>query len=168
MKHLILGGARSGKSRHAEQLAAQAGRDVVYVATAEALDEEMAARIAHHRVQRPAGWSLVEEPLALARVLHREAAADRCLLVDCLTLWLGNLLAQGDERMAQEMDELYAVLPELPGDVLLVSNEVGWGIVPDNPLARRFRDEAGRLHQRLAQLCDHVTLVAAGLPLSLK
>ncbi|MEW6646312.1 MAG: bifunctional adenosylcobinamide kinase/adenosylcobinamide-phosphate guanylyltransferase [Pseudomonadota bacterium] len=168
MKHLILGGARSGKSRHAEQLAAQAGRDVVYVATAEALDEEMAARIAHHRVQRPAGWSLVEEPLALARVLHREAAADRCLLVDCLTLWLGNLLAQGDERMAQEMDELYAVLPELPGDVLLVSNEVGWGIVPDNPLARRFRDEAGRLHQRLAQLCDRVTLVAAGLPLSLK
>ncbi|GAB4292647.1 MAG: bifunctional adenosylcobinamide kinase/adenosylcobinamide-phosphate guanylyltransferase [Thiohalomonadaceae bacterium] len=168
MKHLILGGARSGKSRHAERLAAQVGRSVVYIATAEVLDEEMAARVAHHRAQRPADWALVEEPLALAEVLCREAAVERCLLVDCLTLWLGNLLAQGDERMAQEMNALYAALPELPGDVLLVSNEVGWGIVPDNPLARRFRDEAGRLHQRLAQLCDRVTLVAAGLPLSLK
>ncbi|WP_127475969.1 bifunctional adenosylcobinamide kinase/adenosylcobinamide-phosphate guanylyltransferase [Sulfurivermis fontis] len=168
MKHLILGGARSGKSRHAEQLAAQAGRSVVYIATAEALDEEMAMRITHHRARRPADWALVEEPLALAQVLRREAAAHRCLLVDCLTLWLGNLLALDDARMQQETHALYAALPELSGDILLVSNEVGWGIVPDNPLARRFRDEAGRLHQRLAELCDHVSLVAAGLPLRLK
>lgn len=167
MKHLILGGARSGKSRHAEQLARASGGAVVYIATAEALDAEMAARIAHHRAQRPGHWHLVEEPLALAAVLHAEAADGRCLLVDCLTLWLGNLLAD-EARLARELDALYTTLPGLPGDILLVSNEVGWGIVPDNPLARRFRDEAGRLHQRLATLCDRVTLVAAGLPLALK
>jgi adenosylcobinamide kinase/adenosylcobinamide-phosphate guanylyltransferase len=168
MKSLILGGARSGKSRHAEHLAAASGRDVIYLATAEAADAEMTARIAHHRAQRPAGWALVEEPLALARVLRQQAAADRCLLVDCLTLWLSNLLAVEPSRMQQELDALYETLPGLSGDVLLVSNEVGWGIVPDNALARRFRDEAGRLHQRLAGLCDHVTLVVAGLPLALK
>lgn len=167
MKHLILGGARSGKSRHAEQLAEQSGCDVVYIATAEALDAEMTARIAHHRAQRPGHWHLVEEPQALAHVLRMQAAPDRCLLVDCLTLWLGNLLAD-EARLQQELAALYAVLPELPGEVLLVSNEVGWGIVPDNPLARRFRDEAGRLHQRLAGVCDRVTLVVAGLPLALK
>lgn len=168
MKHLILGGARSGKSRHAEQLAEQSGSTVVYVATAEALDAEMEARIAHHRERRPGGWALVEEPLALATVLRAQAAPGRCLLVDCLTLWLGNLLAADAPRMAQEIDALYATLPTLPGEILLVSNEVGWGIVPDNALARRFRDEAGRLHQQLATLCDHVTLVVAGLPLALK
>lgn len=167
MKHLILGGARSGKSRHAEHLAEQSGLAVVYIATAEALDAEMSARIAHHRAQRPGHWQLVEEPLALAAVLRAQAAPDRCLLVDCLTLWLGNLLVD-EARLQQEIDALYAALPELPGEILLVSNEVGWGIVPDNPLARRFRDEAGRLHQQLAALCDRVTLVAAGLPLALK
>jgi len=167
MKHLILGGARSGKSRHAEQLAQESGHAVVYIATAQALDAEMAARIAYHQAQRPGHWHLVEEPLALAAVLRAAAAPGRCLLVDCLTLWLGNLLAD-EVRLQQEVDALYAVLPELPGDILLVSNEVGWGIVPDNALARRFRDEAGRLHQRLAALCDRVTLVAAGLPLALK
>lgn len=167
MKHLILGGARSGKSRHAEHLAAQSGHDVVYLATAEVLDTEMAQRIAHHRAQRPGHWRLVEEPLALAAALRAQAAPDRCLLVDCLTLWLGNLLAD-ESRLQQEVDALYATLPELSGEILLVSNEVGWGIVPDNALARRFRDEAGRLHQRLAALCDRVTLVVAGLPLALK
>lgn len=167
MKHLILGGARSGKSRHAEHLAEQSGLAVVYIATAEALDAEMSARIAHHRAQRPGHWQLVEEPLALAVVLRAQAAPDRCLLVDCLTLWLGNLLVD-EARLQREIDALYAALPELPGEILLVSNEVGWGIVPDNPLARRFRDEAGRLHQQLAALCDRVTLVAAGLPLALK
>lgn len=167
MKHLILGGARSGKSRHAEHLAEQSGLAVVYIATAEALDAEMSARIAHHRAQRPGHWQLVEEPLALAVVLRAQAAPDRCLLVDCLTLWLGNLLVD-EARLQREIDALYAALPELPGEILLVSNEVGWGIVPDNPLARRFRDEAGRLHQQLAALCDRVTLVAAGQPLALK
>ncbi len=168
MISLILGGARSGKSRHAEQLAEQSGRTVVYIATAEALDAEMAARIAHHRAQRPGEWLLVEEPLALAQALRAHAAADHCLLVDCLTLWLSNLLAAEAPCMQQELDALYATLPALPGEILLVSNEVGWGIVPDHPLARRFRDEAGRLHQRLAELCDRVTLVVAGLPLALK
>lgn len=167
MKHLILGGARSGKSRHAEQLAEQSGLAVVYIATAEALDAEMAQRIAHHRAQRPGQWQLVEEPLALAAVLRAQAAPDRCLLVDCLTLWLGNLLID-EPRLQQEIDALYATLPQLSGEILLVSNEVGWGIVPDNALARRFRDEAGRLHQQLAALCDRVTLVVAGLPLALK
>lgn len=168
MKHLILGGARSGKSRHAERLAAQSGKGVVYVATAEARDAEMAARIEHHRRQRPPAWRLVEEPLALAQVLRREAAADRCLLVDCLTLWLTNLLSQEKNRMQAEIDALLETLPALAGEIILVSNEVGWGIVPDNPLARAFRDEAGRLHQRLAAACDAVTLVVAGLPVALK
>lgn len=167
VRQLILGGARSGKSRHAEQLALATGGAVTYVATAVAADAEMQERIAHHRAQRPAAWSLVEEPLALAQVLRAHAVADGCLLVDCLTLWLGNLLVD-EARLQQEIDALYAALPELPGEILLVSNEVGWGIVPDNPLARRFRDEAGRLHQRLAGVCDRVTLVVAGLPLALK
>lgn len=168
MKHLILGGARSGKSRHAEVLAAASGLAVTYVATATAADQEMRQRIAHHRAQRPAAWALVEEPLALADVLSAHAAPGRCLLVDCLTLWLSNLLAAPPVRMARELDHLLAALPALPGQLLLVSNEVGWGIVPDNALARRFRDEAGWLHQRLAAVCDSVTLVAAGLPLVLK
>lgn len=168
VRQLILGGARSGKSRHAEQLALATGGAVTYVATAVAADAEMQERIAHHRAQRPAAWLLVEEPLALAQVLRAHAVADGCLLVDCLTLWLSNLLAVDDARMQQEIAALYAAVPQLPGRLLLVSNEVGWGIVPDNPLARRFRDEAGRLHQQLATLCDHVTLVVAGLPLALK
>lgn len=168
MKHLILGGARSGKSRHAEGLAAASGLAVTYVATAEAADAEMRQRIAHHRTQRPAAWALVEEPLALADVLSAHAAPGRCLLVDCLTLWLSNLLAAPPARMDEELGHLLAAVPILPGELLLVSNEVGWGIVPDNALARRFRDEAGRLHQRLAAVCDRVTLVAAGLPLALK
>jgi adenosylcobinamide kinase/adenosylcobinamide-phosphate guanylyltransferase len=168
VRQLILGGARSGKSRHAERLALAAGGAVTYIATAVAADAEMQERIAHHRTQRPAAWALVEEPLALAQVLRTHAVADGCLLVDCLTLWLSNLLAVDDARMQQELAALYAVVPQLPGQLLLVSNEVGWGIVPDNPLARRFRDEAGRLHQQLASLCDHVTLVVAGLPLALK
>ncbi|HMQ14028.1 MAG TPA: bifunctional adenosylcobinamide kinase/adenosylcobinamide-phosphate guanylyltransferase, partial [Candidatus Competibacter phosphatis] len=147
---------------------AAAGLHVIYLATAQAGDAEMNERIAHHRADRPADWGLVEEPLALASALQTHAAPDRCLLVDCLTLWLSNLLAAGDDRLDAETRALLNTLPSLPGQVLLVSNEVGQGIVPINPLARRFRDEAGRLHQAVARLCGRVTLVVAGLPLTLK
>ena len=167
MKELILGGARSGKSALAERYAAESGLAVVYVATATAGDAEMAGRIAHHRERRPAGWGLVEETQRLAAALHNNAAADRCLLVDCLTLWLNNVIA--DEALfRQERAALLDTLPGLPGRVILVSNEVGMGIVPMGELTRRYCDEAGRLHQDLAQLCGRVTFVAAGLPLVLK
>jgi adenosylcobinamide kinase/adenosylcobinamide-phosphate guanylyltransferase len=168
MKELILGGARSGKSACAEQRAVASGLAIVYVATAQALDAEMAERIARHQQSRPADWTLVEEPLALARTLRAQAAPERCLLVDCLTLWLSNLLAAGDTRLEQERGALLEALPRLPGHLIFVSNEVGQGIVPAHPPARRFRDEAGRLHQELAQRCDRVTLTVAGLPLALK
>ena len=168
MKQLILGGARSGKSAFAQRQAAAAKLNVIYLATAQAGDAEMAERIARHRADRAADWGLVEEPLALAAALQTHAAADRCLLVDCLTLWLSNLLAAGDDALDAETHALLDTLPDLPGQILLVSNEVGQGIVPANPLARRFRDEAGRLHQAIAHLCDRVTLVVAGLPLILK
>ncbi|NWG30200.1 MAG: bifunctional adenosylcobinamide kinase/adenosylcobinamide-phosphate guanylyltransferase [Rhodocyclaceae bacterium] len=165
MIELVLGGARSGKSGYAAQRAEATRLPVVYLATAQALDEEMRERIAHHRAERPDAWRTVEEPLALAAALAREAAPGRCLLVDCLTLWLSNLLLAGRE---EEIEALIAALPALPGALILVSNEVGWGIVPENALARRFRDEQGRLNQRIAQLADRVTLIAAGLPLVLK
>ncbi len=168
MNALILGGARSGKSAFAQRQAMSSGLDVFYLATAQAGDAEMTERITRHRAERPAHWGLVEEPLALAAALNAHAAADRCLLVDCLTLWLSNLLAAGDDRLTIEIDALLAALPNLPGQLLLVSNEVGQGIVPTHPLARRFRDQAGLLHQRLAERCDRVFLIVAGLPLTLK
>lgn len=168
MLELILGGARSGKSALAEQQARDSGLEVVYIATAEARDEEMHERINHHRERRPEYWQCVEEPLRLAHVLQQHAAADRCLLVDCLTLWLSNLLAGGDETFATERDALLSVLQQLPGRVILVSNEVGLGIVPMGELTRRFCDESGRLHQAVAGLCDRVTFVTAGLPMTLK
>ncbi len=168
MKEFILGGARSGKSAFAQRRALDSGLNVIYLATAQAGDAEMVERIARHRAERPADWGLVEEPLALADALKAHATPDRCLLVDCLTLWLSNLLVAGDERLATETQNLLDILPALPGQVLLVSNEVGQGIVPTNPLARRFRDEAGRLHQAVASCCDRVTFVIAGLPLILK
>ena len=165
MIELVIGGARSGKSAHAEARARTSGLKVTYLATGEARDAEMDERIAHHRARRPAGWRTVEEPLLLAAALRRAAAPDTCLLVDCLTLWLANVLfAERDGEVAK----LLETLPELPGRIILVSNEVGWGIVPDNALARRFRDEQGRLNQRVAALADRVTLVAAGLALPLK
>ena len=169
MHSLILGGARSGKSALAERLASESGLEVVYIATAQAFDGEMEARIAHHRASRPAHWLSVEEPLALAQVLAEQAAPGRCLLVDCLTLWLSNLLGAPDpQRFARERQALLEVLPTLPGQVLLVSNEVGQGVVPMGELSRRFVDEAGRLHQALAAQCERVVLVVAGLPMVLK
>lgn len=169
MRSLILGGARSGKSALAERMATASGADVVYIATAQAHDEEMAARIAHHRARRPKYWHSVEEPLALADTLRDHARPGRCLLVDCLTLWLSNLLGDADtQRFEREREALLSVLPSLPGEVLLVSNEVGLGVVPMGELSRRFVDEAGRLHQSLAPHCERVLFVAAGLPLALK
>jgi adenosylcobinamide kinase/adenosylcobinamide-phosphate guanylyltransferase len=168
MIHLVIGGARSGKSSYAERLARESGLAVTYIATCEARDQEMTERIAHHRHRRPPEWRTVEEPLLLADALRREAAANTCVMVDCLTLWLTNVLLAESPGREEEIDKLLATLPTLPGRILLVSNEVGWGIVPENALARRFRDEQGRLNQRIAAIADEVTLVAAGLPLVLK
>ena len=169
MKTLILGGARSGKSRHAEQLAHESSRKVCYIATAEIRDEEMAARIAQHQSDRSIHWRTLEVPLELAHVMQTHAADDTCLLVDCLTLWLTNLiLADEPDVLARETQALLDTLPLLPGTIIFVSNEVGLGIVPDNALARRFRDEAGRLNQRIAAACEQVFFIAAGLPLTLK
>jgi adenosylcobinamide kinase/adenosylcobinamide-phosphate guanylyltransferase len=181
MKQLILGGARSGKSLLAERRAADSGRRVVYLATAEAKDGEMQRRIDHHRTRRPPEWECAEETLHLAARLRQLATPDTCILVDCLTLWLSNLLFAGQAAAQAEAGEtvdcpllvgetgaLLETLPRLPGQVILVSNEVGWGIVPMSPLSRLFADEQGRLNQRLAAVCDRVTLVAAGLPLELK
>ncbi len=166
---LILGGVRSGKSRLAERLAQDSGLPVTCIATATADDDEMRARIAAHRARRPATWSLVEEPFQLAATLHTHAAPDRCLLVDCLTLWLTNLLMSADERaLERERAALLETLPHLPGRILLVGNETNMGITPLGALNRRYCDEAGRLHQSLASLCDRVILTVAGLPLVLK
>lgn len=169
MLTLILGGARSGKSALAERLATESGRDVIYVATAQALDGEMSERIAHHRTRRPETWRSIEEPLALAAVLRDHARAERFLLVDCLTLWLSNLLGIDEGRhFANERDAFLDIVSTLPGEIVFVSNEVGLGITPLGELTRRFVDEAGRLHQVLGQRCDRVVFVAAGLPLTLK
>ncbi len=163
---LVLGGVRSGKSRHAETLVREAGGGI-YLATAQALDAEMAARIARHRAERGAGWITIEEPLELADALARHAQGGRPVLVDCLTLWLSNLMG-AQRAIAHEVGQLLTALQAVRGPVVLVSNEVGLGIVPDNALARAFRDEAGRLNQAVARVADRVVFLAAGLPLVLK
>lgn len=181
MQELIIGGARSGKSLFAEQRAGESGLDVIYIATAEARDGEMRRRIAHHRSRRPSHWGCAEETLHLAAKLHELARPETCLLVDCLTLWLSNLLFAGQAAAQAEAGEaincplldaetaaLIELLPQLPGRIILVSNEVGWGVVPMHPVSRLFTDEQGRLNQRVAAVCQRVTLVAAGLPLLLK
>lgn len=169
MKTLILGGVRSGKSRLAERLAIDSNLPVTYIATAIAGDQEMLARIAAHRARRPPQWSLVEEPFKLAASLHTHATPDRCLLVDCLTLWLTQLLIAEDAALLErERTALLDVLPRLPGRVILVSNETNMGVTPVGALSRRYCDEAGRLHQDLAQICEHVVLTIAGLPHVLK
>jgi adenosylcobinamide kinase / adenosylcobinamide-phosphate guanylyltransferase len=167
---LVLGGARSGKSRYAEMLIAGAARRATYVATAEARDGEMIERIRHHRERRDAGdlaWETVEAPRDLAGILGEVARPDRPVLVDCLTLWLSNALL-ADADLDAESADLLRSLGALAGPVVLVANEVGLGIVPDNALARRFRDAAGRLNQDVAALANRVVFVAAGLPLILK
>ena len=169
MLQLILGGARSGKSRLAEKLAADTGLAVTYIATSQPLDGEMNERVAHHRARRPAEWGLIEEPVQLARVLQENARADRCLLVDCLTLWMTNLLMLDDAgRLTREREALLDCLAQLPGEIVFVSNETGMGVVPLGELTRRYVDEAGWLHQALAERCQRVVLTVAGLPLTLK
>ncbi|MCW1245397.1 bifunctional adenosylcobinamide kinase/adenosylcobinamide-phosphate guanylyltransferase [Pseudomonas sp. SAICEU22] len=169
MLQLILGGARSGKSRLAEKLAAGTHLPVTYIATSQPLDGEMNQRVAQHRARRPSEWALVEEPLALAQALRENAATERCLLVDCLTLWLTNLLMLDDpERLIAEREALLDCISMLPGEVIFVSNETGMGVVPLGELTRRYVDEAGWLHQALAECSQRVVLTVAGLPLTLK
>ena len=163
----LLGGARSGKSRLGEQLVQATPGRWIYLATAQALDDEMADRIAAHRSRRDNRWQTVEEPLDLTAALAEWSAPDTAILVDCLTLWLSNLMGAGRDP-APAVDALVQALGAVEGRVVLISNEVGQGIVPDNALARTFRDTAGRMHQAVAEAAHRVLFVAAGLPLTLK
>lgn len=173
MIELILGGARSGKSALALRRALASGRPVVFIATATASDEEMRERIARHRGERPAHWGTVEAPVELAAAL-REVPGESFVIVDCLTLWLANVLFSqhadtvAESAFVRERDALLHTMADVACDGVIVSNEVGLSIVPDNAGARRFRDEQGRLNQHIAALCQRVTFVAAGLPLTLK
>ena len=169
---LILGGARSGKSTHAEKLVTGTlyggpPRPAVYVATAEAGDVEMATRIMAHRARRGGAWTTVEEPLKLAEAVETAAGHGQPILVDCLTLWLSNLMHAGAD-LDESADDLVRTLDEVRVPVVMVSNEVGLGIVPDTPLGRAFRDAQGRLNMRMAARADRVVLMAAGLPLTMK
>ncbi len=164
---LVLGGARSGKSRFAEGLVTALGGPRVYIATSRVWDDEMAERVALHRNDRGPGWMTIEEPLDLTGALRAHAADGTGVLVDCLTLWLTNLM-MAEADIAAETTALVGALGALPGRIVLVSNEVGLGIVPDNALARRFRDHAGRLHQAVAALAPRVVLTVAGLPIFAK
>jgi adenosylcobinamide kinase/adenosylcobinamide-phosphate guanylyltransferase len=164
---LVLGGARSGKSRFAEALVAGAAASGTYIATAEAGDDEMTARIAEHRARRGTFWRTVETPLALAPAIRAHGDPARPILVDCLTLWLSNLLCAG-RVVEHESEGLLAALRDAAGPIVLVANEIGLGLVPATPLGRQFRDAAGRLNQEVAALADRVVFVAAGLPLVLK
>lgn len=169
---LVLGGARSGKSRFCETqadhwIAENTSRKRIYVATARSLDDEMHERIKQHQLQRGKKWRTIEEPIALSEVIRREASHDHLILVDCLTLWLTNtLLAKADTNIV--VTELCQTLKHIKGEIILVSNEVGLGIVPENKLARQFRDIQGIANQRLAEIADKVILVTAGLPMILK
>jgi adenosylcobinamide kinase / adenosylcobinamide-phosphate guanylyltransferase len=177
---LIVGGARSGKSAYAEQLASRSGKSVVYVATAQARDSEMEKRIAMYRARRDTAWTTIEEQFALGDVIARASTPDSLVLVDCLTVWLSNLLfsARMDypevgeiappTAYTEQRSRFLDVLQQAAGDVILVSNEVGLGIVPQGAISRWFVDEAGRLNQAVATRCERAVFVAAGLPLALK
>jgi len=164
---LVLGGARSGKSRLAQQWAESTSSTRVLIATAQAFDDEMRERIAHHQSTRGPSWETKEVPLDLVAAIRVTAGPDRIVLVDCLTLWLSNIMLDG-RGVRREIDELVDALKMIEGPVLLVSNEVGQGIVPATALGRSFRDEQGRLNQRIAEACDAVVFVAAGCPILLK
>ncbi len=166
---LILGGARSGKSRFGEQMALKLSPSPAYIATAKAGDAEMKKRIAEHQSCRSSRFTTIEEPLNLAGALTKAALEHEAVLVDCLTLWLSNLMFSEAGAVDEGMEELQAVIEKTTGaQIILISNEVGQGIVPDNKLAREFRDEAGLMHQRIASVCDNVVFVTAGLPMVLK
>ncbi len=165
----ILGGARSGKSGYAEKLAINSGKERIYIATAKALDDEMKQRVLRHKKDRASSaWITIEEPLALAKCLQQWASPERVILVDCLTMWLTNLLSEDSAVLKAEVEALLAGLDSLQGDVIFVSNEVGMGIIPMGELTRLFVDETGRLHQQLAQRVDNVMLMVAGLPHKIK
>ena len=169
MLQLILGGARSGKSRLAEQIAQKSQKTVIYIATAQANDAEMQQRIQHHQQQRPTEWQLIEEQLYLAECLEKNDVAEQIILVDCLTLWMSNLLMHSNPDL--QMDQcrkLLAILPQLKSDIIIVSNETGLGVVPMGEITRKFVDESGRLHQQLGQIAEKVVFCVAGFPMILK
>lgn len=165
-KHLVLGGARSGKSRYAESLAKELGLPVTYLATATIYDDEMQARVEKHQTDRPASWQTLEVPFALGKAIRANRSEEHVVLVDCLTLWLMNILDQG--QLERSVDELLLTLSETSGPIIMVSNEITMGVVPMGELSRRFVDELGRLHQSIAAVSEHVTLVVAGIPVSIK
>lgn len=174
---LILGGARSGKSRYAESIASQFSENsspkltykVTYIATAIAFDDEMESRIERHKNDRPSHWNSIEEPIHLTDALTQNSGKDKIILIDCLTLWLNNLLLKEDsELLNSEINKFLNCINTLQGTIIFVSNEVGMGVIPLGEITRKFVDESGRLHQQLAQLVDHVTLMVAGIPMLVK
>lgn len=170
---LVLGGARSGKSSYAEKLAIESGLPVTYIATAQVFDDEFKARVQHHKDRRPSSWTLVEEPHRLTQTLSRLAKPNHCLIVDCLTVWLAQWICADcnppkDSSWQREREAFLTLLPTLAGTIILVSNEVGMGIVPLGEINRQFQDEQGRLNQAVAELADSALFIAAGLPLKLK
>ena len=169
MMTLVLGGVRSGKSQFAENLAMASGRKVTYIATAMPVDDSMVTRIAQHRERRPAEWGVIEAPLRLARSIAGADAGDACLLIDCLSIWITNLLvAEDDAQLDDEIENLLNQLAQISGEVILVSSETSMGIVPLGELSRQYGDRIGLLHQRIAALSNRVILVVAGLPQVLK
>ncbi|MFA5317572.1 MAG: bifunctional adenosylcobinamide kinase/adenosylcobinamide-phosphate guanylyltransferase [Dehalococcoidales bacterium] len=169
---LVLGGARSGKSRFAQQMASEAAEKVLFVATAEALDKEMRARIVEHRKNRPGHWRTLETTSSLGQKLKTEIGDARVVIIDCLTLLISNIIGSSDKdsekRVLTEIEELIAVTGQIEASFIIVSNEVGLGLVPDNPLGRNFRDLAGKAHQLIAGAASEVYFMVAGLPLKLK
>jgi len=165
--HLILGGARSGKSGYAEQIAQSMSQAVTYVATAQALDSEMSERIAHHQTQRPNHWLTIEEPIQLAQVIKQHDDEGQVILVDCLTLWLMNIIYQ-EQDVQVAIDDFLAALQSVKGTVLLVSNEISMGVVPMGKTSRDYVDSLGRLHQAIGRIADKVTLMVAGIPMAVK
>ena len=166
---LVTGGARSGKSAYAEKRALTLGSRLLYVATAQPIDAEMARRIEKHRKRRADTWQTIEEPLEVPRVLQLYSDRLDCVLIDCITVWLSNLLLErGETRVEHQVELLANWIARVPTSLILVTNEVGSGIVPDNRLARQFRDLAGRTNQRLADLADEVVLMVSGIPVTIK
>lgn len=171
--HLILGGARSGKSAYAEKLAKESSMPVTYIATAQIYDDEFKARVQHHKDLRPSHWRTIEQPFNLGEILLNTAESDTCIIIDCLTLWLAQCICPDcahpeNFNWQTERQTLLEALPKLAGTIIIVSNEVGMGIVPLGEINRQFQDEQGRLNQAVAKLADSVNFVAAGLPIKLK
>ena len=165
--HLVLGGARSGKSRFGEQIAKDSGLEVIYVATAQAYDNEMVKRIEQHKLDRPDYWQSIEEPVNLPKIIEDNSHSKNIILVDCLTLWLMNLL-DAKLDIPREVDALLNALSKSSGAVVMVSNEITMGVVPMGEMSRQYVDELGRMHQRIAQQAHNVTLMVAGIPMAIK